>query len=104
VRAVQYLEDGNDSLAVNLGSGKGTSIYQVLDAVRRLTTRPVPIAVEPRRPGDPPILVADPTLASERLGFATQLSDIDTIVRTAAPFFGLTVVRGSLLARIHDVP
>ena len=40
----------------------------------------------------PPILVADATLASERLGFATQLSDIDTIIRTAAPFFGLAVV------------
>jgi UDP-arabinose 4-epimerase len=93
VQAVRYLEDGNDCLAVNLGSGKGTSIYQVLDAVRRLTARPVPIAIEPRRPGDPPILVADPTLASERLGFATQLSDIDTIVRTVAPFFGLTVVQ-----------
>jgi UDP-glucose 4-epimerase len=46
--ALQYLEDGNDSLAVNLGSVKGTSIYQVLDAARRLTTRPVPIAVELR--------------------------------------------------------
>ena len=91
VQAVRYLEDGNDSLAVNLGSGKGTSIRQVLDAIRRLTAHPVPIVIEPRRPGDPPMLVADPTLAAERLGFATQLSDIDTIVRTAAPSFGLTV-------------
>jgi UDP-arabinose 4-epimerase len=92
VQAVQYLENGNDSLAVNLGSGKGTSIREVLDAIRRLTAHPVPIAIKPRRPGDPPILVADPTLASERLGFTTQLSDIDTIIRTAAAFFGLTVV------------
>ena len=91
VQAVQYLVDGKESLAVNLGSGQGTSIREVLDAIGRLTARPVPTVVAPKRPGDPPILIADSTLASKRLGFVAQLSDIDTIIRTAAPTFGLAV-------------
>ena len=91
VQAVRYLRNGNGNLAANLGSGKGTSIRQVLDAIHRVTARPVPIVIQPKRPGDPPMLFADSTLASERLGFATQLSDIDNIIRTAVPFFGLTV-------------
>ena len=91
VQAVQYLIDGKESLAVNLGSGQGTSIREVLDAIGRLTARPVPTVVAPKRPGDPPILIADSTLASKRLGFVAQLSDIDTIIRTAAPSFGLAV-------------
>jgi UDP-arabinose 4-epimerase len=91
VLAVDYLRKGGPNLAVNLGSGKATSIRQVVDAVKRVTARPVPVLVEPSRPGDPPTLFADSNLAYERLGFATQLSDIDTIVRTAAPFFGHAV-------------
>ena len=91
VQAVQYLIDGKESLAVNLGSGQGTSIREVLEAIGRLTARPVPTVVAPKRPGDPPILIADATLASKRLGFVAQLSDIDTIIRTAAPTFGLAV-------------
>ena len=91
VQAVQYLIDGKESLAVNLGSGQGTSIREVLEAIGRLTARPVPTVVAPKRPGDPPILIADSTLASKRLGFVAQLSDIDTIIRTAAPSFGLAV-------------
>jgi UDP-arabinose 4-epimerase len=91
VQAVGYLIDGKPSLAVNLGSGKGTSIREVLDAIGRLTSRQVATVVAPKRPGDPPILVADSTLASRRLGFEARLSDIDTIVRTAAPSFGLAI-------------
>ena len=91
VQAVDYLRDGGANLAVNLGSGNATSILQVVDAIKRVTARTVPIVIEPRRAGDPAALFADSSLASERLGFATPLSDIDTIVRTAAPFFGLSV-------------
>jgi UDP-arabinose 4-epimerase len=91
VQAVQYLGKGNDSLTVNLGSGKGTSIRQVLDAINRVTARSVPVVFEPRRRGDPAALYADSEFARERLGFTPQLSDIDTIIRTAAPSFGLAV-------------
>jgi UDP-arabinose 4-epimerase len=91
VQAVQYLGKGNDCLTVNLGSGKGTSIRQVLDAINRVTARSVPVVFEPRRRGDPAALYADSEFARERLGFTPQLSDIDTIIRTAAPSFGLAV-------------
>ena len=91
VLALRHLLDGGDSLALNLGSGTGTSIREVIGAVERVARRKVPHAVKPRRPGDPPVLYADPHLAKELLGFETELSDIDTIVRTAAAFFGLEV-------------
>lgn len=91
VAAVSYLETGESRLSVNLGSGHGTSIRQVLDTIERLTHRPVPVVFKPRRAGDPPILFADTSLAREKLGFEPVLSDIDTIIRTAAPSFGLEV-------------
>lgn len=91
VAAVSYLEHGRNTLSVNLGSGHGTSIKQVLDSIERLTHRPVPVVFKPRRAGDPPILFADTRMARETLGFEPVLSDIDTIIRTAAPSFGLEV-------------
>ena len=89
VMAVRYLVGGGANLAVNLGSGRGASVREVLKSVERVTGRRVPYVVEPRRPGDPPALYADPTLARQRLGFVPKLSDIETIVRTAAPHFAL---------------
>lgn len=89
VLAVRYLAGGGANLAVNLGSGHGTSVREVLNSVERVTGRRVPYVVVPKRPGDPPALCADPALARDRFGFVTELSDIDTIVGTAAPFFGL---------------
>src|SRR5262249_30002547 len=88
VQAVDYLRDGGGTLAVNLGSGKPISIREVVAAVERVTGKPVPVKMAPRRAGDPSALYADSTLAREKLGFRTPLSDIDTIVRTAAPTFG----------------
>lgn len=87
--ALNYLDSGQDSLAVNLGSGRGHSVMEVCDAIARVTGRVVPLRFSPRRTGDPPILAADPTLAMQVLGFRTELSGIDTIVRHAASWFGL---------------
>ncbi len=89
VLAVKYLLDGGENIALNLGTGRGISIREILNSINRVTARAVPITIEPRRPGDPPALLADPTLARKCLGFSAELSDIDTIVRTAAPMFGL---------------
>jgi UDP-arabinose 4-epimerase len=89
VEAVRYLVTGGGSIALNLGAGRGTSIRDVLSAIERVTGQQVPIVFEPRRPGDPPVLVARTEAAKAHLGFSAELSDIDTIVRTAAPFFGL---------------
>ena len=89
VLAANYLNHGGDSLEVNLGTGKGLSIREILSAIERVTGSPVPVRMSPRRAGDPPALYADPSLARQWLGFVAKHSDIDTIVRTAAPSFGL---------------
>ncbi|MFD2057867.1 UDP-glucose 4-epimerase GalE [Mesorhizobium calcicola] len=89
LKALMHLEGGGQSLAVNLGTGRGVSIKEIVQAVSRMTSRSVPVVLRTRRPGDPAELYADPASAREHLGFMPELSDIDTIVRTAAPFFGL---------------
>jgi UDP-glucose-4-epimerase len=89
--ALRHLLDGGENLAVNLGTGRGISVLEILHSIRRITGRAVPIRIESRRAGDPPVLYADPSLARSRLGFSAEHSDIDTIIRTAAPFFDLRV-------------
>jgi UDP-arabinose 4-epimerase len=91
VLAVEHLLSGGGNLAVNLGTGRGTSIKEILEAIGRLTGRNVPVMMRARRAGDPPALYADPSLAAETLGFQAVYSDLDTIIRTAAPFFGLEI-------------
>lgn len=62
----------------------------VIGAIGRVVERKVPYVVKPRRPGDPPSLFAETSLARRMLGFVPELSDLDSIVRTAAPSFGLS--------------
>ncbi|PJO49909.1 UDP-glucose 4-epimerase GalE [Brucella pituitosa] len=89
VLAVEHLLNGGGNLVLNLGTGRGTSIKEIVDAIDRLTGRKVPVEMRARRAGDPPVLYADPAEAAAKLGFRTLHSDLDTIIRTAAPFFGL---------------
>jgi UDP-arabinose 4-epimerase len=83
VRALQYLETngdekGGDSLAINLGTGRGHSVLEVIRAAENATGRPVRRKIGPRRPGDPPVLVADPAKAQRVLGWTAKrnLADI----------------------------
>lgn len=71
---------------VNLGSGTGYSVKEVIDAVRRVTGHPVPADELPRRAGDPPVLVAGNARAAEVLGWS-PVRDLDAIVRDAWTFF-----------------
>jgi len=89
VNALSHLMGGGPDLAVNLGTGKGLSILQIVAAAERACGRRVPVTFSSRRPGDPPVLLADPARAARELGFTTRLSDIDTIMRHAAVGFGL---------------
>jgi UDP-arabinose 4-epimerase len=93
LKALLHLEAGGESLSVNLGTGRGVSIKEILQAVSRMTSRSVPAVFRTRREGDPAELYADPGSARDHLDFVPELSDIDTIVRTAAPFFGLEASR-----------
>ncbi len=82
VVALERLAPGR-GLSLNLGTGHGYSVQQVIDACRRVTGHPIPSVLGPRRPGDPPELVADSNQAQQVLGWRPQYTEIDAIVRTA---------------------
>jgi UDP-glucose-4-epimerase GalE len=83
VAAVEALSDGGPSRKYNVGTGSGYSVKEVLGAVEKVTGKPVPYVMGPRREGDPPALVADSTRLQSELGWKPEYSDLDTIVRTA---------------------
>jgi UDP-arabinose 4-epimerase len=83
VRALQYLEHGGASAAFNLGTGVGHSVGDVQRAVKRIAGRPVPSIMQPRRAGDPPILVANSRKAAKILGWTPRYIKLDEIVETA---------------------
>ena len=83
VSAVRHLLAGGANLELNLGTGVGHSVAEVLDTVERVTKKPVPHRAGCRRLGDPPELIADPRRAKRSLGFEPQRSRLDTIVRDA---------------------
>lgn len=90
VKALQYLQAGGASTQVNLGSGKGHSIFELLEEIHNVTGLKVPIKYGPKRQGDPPVLLADPTSAKRILDFTTQHSTLETIIRDAVPNFGVS--------------
>lgn len=83
VRALDYLLEDGASAAFNLGTGRGYSVLEVLQAVEKSVGSPVPWNPAPRRPGDPARLVADPALAKEVLGWEATRSDLASLVSTA---------------------
>ncbi|HTH16235.1 MAG TPA: UDP-glucose 4-epimerase GalE [Magnetospirillum sp.] len=83
VLALAHLERQGESMALNLGTGSGNSVRQVIDAVERVTGLTVPVRLADRRAGDPAVLVADPAKAREVLGWRSASSVIDSIVASA---------------------
>jgi UDP-arabinose 4-epimerase len=83
VAALERLGQREGFDAFNLGTGKGASIREVLQAVERVAGTAVPHSVGPRRPGDPAVLVSDPGKANRELGWTPRSSDLETIVSTA---------------------
>ncbi len=80
--ALDRLEPGS-GLELNLGTGSGQSVRQIIEAARRVTGHAIPAEVGPRRPGDPAQLVADPTLAQQLLPWRPHYTDIESIIETA---------------------
>jgi UDP-glucose 4-epimerase len=72
-----------DKLIYNLGNGRGFSVREVIDTVRRVTGQPVPVKEAARRPGDPAILVASSEKISKELNWTPHYSDLEAIVRSA---------------------
>lgn len=83
VRAVDRLRAGGDPLRANLGIGRGASVLEVIAAVESAAGTPVRYGFGPRRPGDPPTLVANPQLAQRELGWKPRYREAGEIVRTA---------------------
>jgi UDP-glucose-4-epimerase GalE len=79
VKALQYLQAGNPSFTVNLGTGEGSSVKEVISTVEEVTGKNVPRKIVPRRPGDPPALVADPKKAHEMLNWKAMRSLRDSV-------------------------
>lgn len=87
VSALIRLLGGGESAVVNLGTGKGVSVREVIAMAHEVTGRSVPHTVGPRRPGDAPVLVADPSRAAALYGGGlTPRSDLRTIIQTAWEF------------------
>ncbi|NLX55989.1 MAG: UDP-glucose 4-epimerase GalE [Planctomycetaceae bacterium] len=82
VRALEKVEPGR-GLQLNLGTGRGHSVREVVDACRRVTGHPIPAEIGPRRAGDPPELVADSRRAQATLDWTPHYTGIEEIVQTA---------------------
>jgi UDP-glucose 4-epimerase len=83
VLACQSLERPDSFRAYNLGAGHGLSNMEIIAAARRRTGLDIPFRMGPRRPGDPPVLTADPSKAKGELGWTPRLSSVDDIIDTA---------------------
>ncbi|MDF7637202.1 UDP-glucose 4-epimerase GalE [Leuconostocaceae bacterium ESL0958] len=81
--ALNYLKEGHDSAAFNLGSATGFSVKEMVAAAREATGVDIQAKVGPRRAGDPDILVADSTAAREVLGWQPQFDNVADIIKTA---------------------
>lgn len=89
VLAMQYLlsAQGGTGRSVNLGTGLGLSVQQIVDCVAKVTGEKVPYTLGARRAGDPPVLVADGSRATELLHWKPKFTEIDTIIRHAWQWF-----------------
>lgn len=80
--AIQGVDPGKPE-AYNVGTGRGNSVLEVIEAARRVTGHPIPTQLAPRRPGDPPSLYADSARLRRRFGWSPRYMDLDEIIRTA---------------------
>ncbi len=83
LRAMRYLAEGGESVTLNIGTGTGHSVRQVIGAVEAVTGRPVPRVDSPRRAGDPPVLIASAERAGRVLGWTRQFDTLSETIETA---------------------
>jgi len=83
VRALEALMENPRNLVMNCGYGHGFSVREVLEAVRRVTGRDFPVRETGRRPGDPPMLVADSRRVRRELHWSPAHDDLDAIIKAA---------------------
>jgi UDP-glucose 4-epimerase len=81
--ALEHLRKGGPSGAFNLGTGEGKSVREVVESVKRVTGRAIPVVEAPKRAGDPAVLVAKVDRAAKVLGWRARRADLDGIVTDA---------------------
>ncbi|MBN1826111.1 MAG: UDP-glucose 4-epimerase GalE [Candidatus Eisenbacteria bacterium] len=83
ILALRHLAGGGGSLAVNVGTGRGYSVREVIECARGVSGHPIPAVVDQRRPGDPARLVAGNDMVRRLLGWAPRYPDLEDVVSSA---------------------
>lgn len=83
IKALEYLNENNTSNEFNLGNGKGFSVREVIESVKKVTGKEFKVTETPRREGDPAVLIGSAKKAHQLLGWTPKYDDIDDIVSTA---------------------
>jgi len=81
--ALKHLNSGGESQFINLGNGRGFSVLEVIDTARRITERTIQSVKKPRRPGDPPELIASAERAAQVLGWRPKRASLEEIIGSA---------------------
>ena len=82
LRALSFLEEQDEDLVVNLGTSKGISVLEILDAARKVSGMDLPVILSDRRPGDPAVVLASAEKAERLLEWSPAFSDVETILKT----------------------
>ena len=80
--ALNFLEEHDEDLVVNLGTSKGISVFEILDAARKVSGMDLPVIHSDRRPGDPAVVLASAEKAEQLLEWSPAFSDVETILKT----------------------
>lgn len=83
IKALEYLQEGNDSNIFNLGNGQGFSVKEVIETSQKVTGKEIKVEEVERRPGDPPVLVGSSSKAREILNWHPKYPDLTSIIETA---------------------
>jgi UDP-glucose 4-epimerase len=83
ILALEYLENGGKSTIFNLGNGEGYSVLEVIDCARKITKKEIKAIKEPRREGDPAILIGGAEKASKILGWNPKYAKLEDIISSA---------------------
>jgi UDP-glucose 4-epimerase len=88
VKALDYISKEGKSLTVNLGTGNGASVFEVIETARKITGKSIQTKIAGRRAGDPAKLTASASFALETLGWEAKYSDMETIIKTSWEIYG----------------
>ena len=82
LRALSFLEEQDEDLVLNLGTSKGISVLEILDAARKVSGMDLPVILSDRRPGDPAVVLASAEKAKQLLEWSPAFSDVENILKT----------------------